>query len=286
MRVASAPAMKVLCLFAALATGCVWPTYEVRRSAFVPHLVPPARSGQPPAGRVQLAGYDSTVIVPVDPVEAPNANSGLYVARHQIGGGARIRVGESSFDVGPEVEVGLPADAMRTSEDAPGQPEGATWGSGISMQYAIPLGDMMRLGIAGGFLLYTVPYREIATCISGCSSGYEESGRHFVPVYSLSLLPSVRVNRSLVAFGGVTFRNQPTNTGDAIETKEAFESDDSAEVRAGPMNMIVAAGVEVDLGAGLKAFTQLAQPITRDPLAYGPSVGAGLSLALGEPPDG
>src|SRR5687767_12774719 len=67
------------------------PVYAVRRSALIPHVAPPAHSGAPPRGRLQLEFHGSTVIAPIPAQEAAGANAGLYIARHNLGGSVRVR---------------------------------------------------------------------------------------------------------------------------------------------------------------------------------------------------
>src|SRR5262245_9700097 len=65
-------------------------TYSVRRSALVPHVAPPARTGQPVEGQGQVAFSNTTVLVPVQPREALDANAGLHIARTNMSGGLRL----------------------------------------------------------------------------------------------------------------------------------------------------------------------------------------------------
>ena len=267
---------------AAGSAGCA--TYSVRRSALVPQLAPSPHTGQPVAGRAELGARASTAALGVDPSEASGANAGLYVARTQFGGGLRARVSEN-FDLGPLLELGLEEGSMPIARDMPDRPHhGSTYGLGVGMQYSIAASPRLRVCLGLDLLFYSVPYREVGTCVKDCEYGvpaYMEVGRQTVGVASFAVLPSYALSPRATLFGGVTIRNQPTNTKGSVAGELGTILDADAEVREGPYNVMIGGGLQVALAPGTLATVQLVQPITQDPVVYGPLASVGLSQAFG-----
>jgi hypothetical protein len=259
------------------------PTYSVRRSALVPHAAPPQWTGQPVGGRAAVHGSNTTVLVPAKPVEALDANAGLHIARTNFQGG--LRIGRGDLDAGPLFEVAPEAGAMEINDDFPGSPHGPAVGYGLSTHYSAKVDDSFRLGFGADLLLYRIPYFEQGTCVANCEFGansYQEHGTHTVGVVGLSVVPSYK-SGGWTLFGSLSGRNHPSNLKGEVQTASQNGSDDDDEVSSGPYYLIAAAGTAVELGRGVEMFVQVFQPLTRDPVIYGPSVGAGLTAAFGEP---
>jgi hypothetical protein len=99
-----------------------------------------------------------------------------------------------------------------------------------------------------------------------------------VNVYSLSVIPSWRVG-GLTLFGGGTLRNHPMVDKGEIEI--GTYPDD--EVSAGPPNLIATVGAEIELFGSVRALGMVYQPLTQDPVRYGPTFGAAITIPLGSP---
>jgi hypothetical protein len=101
-------------------------------------------------------------------------------------------------------------------------------------------------------------------------------GNDTVATLALGVVPSYRTGR-LTVFGGATARNHPTITEKILTNLP----DSDAEVQGGPFNVTLAAGAAFDLGSGVKATMLVHQTVTRDPVMYGPSLAAMLSIPFG-----
>jgi hypothetical protein len=271
--------MRAIGLMVAVAAGgCS--VYSVRRSALAPHISPPMRSGQglgDAAGEVSLGA--AALASPIAPTEAEGANAGLYIPRVELTGALRARVSRH-VDLGFLWDHGFRGGAHATSEDQPSPENGSVYGGGLSMMAAIPAADRFTIGVSADFLLYSVPYVEYSTCVENCGGEpytLVDHDRDSIPVYSFALIPSYRVSDRVALFGGITMRNHPTIEKGDVEV--GVDLDD--EVTPGSMNFIVQAGAEVKLGS-VKALAMVYQPLSADPVAYGPTFALGLSIPFGK----
>jgi opacity protein-like surface antigen len=270
------------CLLLAVATvmasACVppGPVYSVRRSALVPHPAPPAKSGFPLGGKIRFAAHSSTVLVPVEPVEADGANAGLYVARHNLGAELAFRLG-LAWDLRLSYQSSLMRSAMPVAANAAPPPDvRAATGLGLGLGYSARVSDRFRVGFDVALAWHAIPYFEEGKCIADClvaNDSYTEEGHHTVAIGSLSVLPGYRLNRNVVVFGGVTLRNHPTNTKIEQQTQWGNQYDDDDEIRSGPRYTLVSAGVEYAVGNGVKLIGQVFAPVEADIVRYGPAVG-------------
>lgn len=260
------------------------PVYAVRRSALVSHPAPPSHTGAPMTKDVEFRLSDSTVLVPIKPVETIGANAGLYVARHNISTGVRFKVAEV-FDLGVRTEVSLLTGAMPIAKDRDAPPPGTGVAFGPTFHYAAPLGGGLYLGFALDLMVRWDPYREQGRCIRNCSYGadsYVEEGHHalFQPVFAV--LPSYRVGRFTV-FAGITRRDHATNTRNDTQTETANDYDNADELRNGPAYVLLGGGVEVELGGGVKVLGHIYQPVSTSVARYGPVLGLALSVGFDKP---
>jgi hypothetical protein len=139
------------------------------------------------------------------------------------------------------------------------------------------------VGVGLDGLLYRIPYFEQGTCVSNCAgspASYQENGTHTVGVFGASVTPSWR-SGSWVLFGTLAMRNHPSNLKGEVQTSMENLNDDSHEVNGGPAYVMVAGGASLTVARGFDAFVQVFQPLTRDPVIYGPSLGAGLTASWG-----
>jgi len=263
-------------------TGCgPQPKYAVRRSALVSHPAPPARSGAPLRKDFELRFNNSTVVVPVEPVETPGANAGLYVARHNFGLGTRFKVSDT-FDFGFRAEASLLRGSMAIAKDRHTPPTGSSVAFGPTFHYSAPLGKRWYLGFALDLAIRVNPIREDGRCIHNCQRGsnsYTEEDEDAHLQTNFAVLPSYRFDR-LVVFGGVSRRNHPTNEKNGVVTGPRGGFDDDGELTSGPVYLMLGGGVEVDLGAGFKLMGQLFQPVSTSIASYGPVFGLAISIAI------
>jgi len=263
--------------------GCS--TYSVRRSALVPNIAPPARSGQPAGGRVELALSTPRAMSFGEPREGEGANAGLYLPRTEVVGELRVpaRGLSPDLDIGILYDQGFLTGATAISPDQPKPRNGSAIGFGPSIYFAPEVSPGFRLGFGLSGLLYSVPFIEYRTCVSNCGASLWEDiedGRKTVSVFSASLAPSFRTG-ALTVFGSLTARDHPTNTKGEVTNDPIFDSDD--EIRSGPTNFITGVGVEYDFGR-IKGLAQVFLPIVRDPVEYRPTLGVGIAMPLGQPP--
>ena len=255
-------------------------TYTVRKSALAPHIAPPMRSGQNLMGAAAEASVGASALARAkNPVEGPDANAGLYIPRVEVVAALRKRISED-MDLGLLYDHGFRRGAYATSEDQPEPKNGSTYGGGVTGFYSVPTGSPgLRVGIGLDLLMYSVPYVKYTTEVDGTYTRVEHD-RESVGVYSLAIIPSFRSGR-VTLFGGGTVRNHPTiDKGDIEGGIDPYLSDDD-EVESGPPNFILSAGLDVELGQGIRAMAIVYQPVDKDPVDYGPTLGIGLTLPLG-----
>ncbi len=273
----------VVALLLCAGSAAKQPVYVVQRSALVPHVAPPSRTGRPPDGVADLVAQDATFLVPIPPSANAGANAGLYVARTTVTVAIRVRVGEN-WDLGPRFEYAFTTGQMPVGAYHPVAPSWHTgaFGFGAGVGYSAPLyGDGVRLGVALDVMNYVIPYHEEGTCVANCEGvvgTYVADGSHNVPVASFGIYPSWSTH-GVTLFGGVTLRNHPSNT--AINTQPSPVSDADRQVSAGPGYWIVGMGAEVAMSRSWRARVELVQPLTRSPVDYGPALGVGLTAVLG-----
>ncbi|HEU5057324.1 MAG TPA: hypothetical protein VFU21_12395, partial [Kofleriaceae bacterium] len=255
-------------------------TYTVRRSALAPHIAPPMRNGQNLMGASAEAAVGASALGRAkDPVEGPDANAGLYIPRVEAVAALRKQV-SSDFDLGVLYDHGFRRGAIATSEDQPEPNNGSVYGGGVTGFYSVPTGTPgLRVGIGLDLLLYSVPYVEYTTEVDGSYSRVDHD-RDSIGVYSLAVVPSWSTGR-VTLFGGGTVRNHPTIDKGDIEggVDPLFDEDD--DVESGPPNFILSAGIDVELGQGIRAMALVYQPIDREPVKYAPTFGLGLTLPIG-----
>jgi hypothetical protein len=90
----------------------------------------------------------------------------------------------------------------------------------------------------------------------------------------LALTPSYRDGR-VTWFGGLTLANHPNLDEKVID----YGGDPS--VQAGPINAIASFGASFELGAGVRASVIVHQDFIANPVRYGPSFAALMTLPLG-----
>jgi len=263
---------------AVLASACT--TYSVRRAALVPHQQPLQRSGQGMgASRMEVGLGSPTVGSVVAPKEAEGANAGIVLRRHELTGNLRARV-TRNLDLGLLWDHGFDQGSRKVNDDMPNPDNGDVYGYGISMYFSAPLDPTFSVGIGADLLLYSIPYVEYRTCVDNCFGEpftIVDEERDTIPVVSIGVIPSWKVNDNLVLFAGATLRNHPTIEKSDIEGPELF---DDEEVDMGPENIVFSAGVEVAMPGGIRGMAYVFQPAAGNPVNYGPTVGIGFRIPL------
>lgn len=259
------------------AAGCG--TYAINRAAFVPHATPVATNGQSLTAPVEMSLGASSATDLRAPASG-DPNSGAEVPNTQLRGAFALRINPiASIAFGCESAPSSSANKIRPSQ--PSIDGGSVTGCGPSLSLSIPTSDPhWRIGLSTELTVWSIPWIAYSTCIdgdSGCVEGYTtvDSGNDDVATIALGLIPSYRNGRWTV-YGGLTVRNHPTVTEKSVQTGTATDGD----VQAGPANLIASAGAELDLDS-VRLALLLQQDLTRDPVAYGPSLGAMLTVPLG-----
>jgi hypothetical protein len=255
-------------------------TYTVRKSALAPHIAPPMRNGQNLMGAAAEASVGASALARgKDPVEGPDANAGLYIPRVEVTAALRKRVSED-LDVGLLYDHGFRRGAYATSDDQPEPNNGSVYGGGVTGFYSVPTGSPgLRVGVGLDLIMYSVPFVKYTTEVDGSYTRVEHD-RESTGVYSLAVIPSWS-NGRFTLFGGGTVRNHPTIDKGSIEGGIDPYLDEDDEVESGPANFILQAGIDVELGQGIRAMAIVYQPMDKQPVDYGPTLGVGLTLPLG-----
>ncbi len=268
-------------------------TYKVQRAGLVPHQQPNQRSGRPIGdNRSEFSLGTSTLSLLTDPKKAPDANAGLYIPRVHVSGGVRFRMNRQ-LDLGLLFDYGLDNGSIPIQEGQPVINNGDVYGGGITTQYVLETGNPdLTVGFGLDVLIYSVPYVEYRSCVPSdldprCEVGdlfvqdSVEYKRNRVPVGALGITPAWRLNPNLSVFGGITMRNHPTVPRVAIENAINPDQD---PVESGPANFITNAGIEYSFNNGVRAMVHVFQPIYADPVRYGPTFGAAITIPLSRDP--
>lgn len=257
-----------------VAAGCY--TDSVRRAALVPHAQPSLRDGQPVGdARAEVALGLATAVQAHEPGEG-NGNAGVEIPRLQSNVAVRLRA-TNDVDVSFLYEHASPRGATAIADDQP-EPQGTARGYGVGMNYSIPTSDPgFRVGLTGDFLVYRVPVVEYRTCID-CPSPITNVDHYFdeVPVVSFAVTPSL-ARGPFTYFGSFTLRNHPTIARSSIEGPLDWEED----LEAGRFNAIAAVGASYTMPARVRGSLLVYQNLSRDPVAYGPTLAVAVTIPLG-----
>lgn len=265
----------VVWVFAVAASGCA--TYSYRHAALVPTYAPPLRSGQPmEENRLEVGVGNGSVVSADEPGRGADDNAGIVVPRHDVNGQLRIRA-HRNVDVGFVYDRGLDAQAVNLRSDQPTPDNGDVWGGGPRVMAGFDITPELRVGMVFDALLYSIPYITYSTCVADCALPWDEAtvsrGRGNVAVVGASVLPSYRIGRRLAVFAGMHLRNHPTIRLGNVGTYDDTEPED------GPLGMLVNAGAEVELGAGVRALVEVHQA-TREIASYAPTLAVSVSVPL------
>lgn len=250
-------------------------TYAQHRAALVPHSTPLPYDGRglDTQGALQLGASN---IADLGKPGVGDPDAGDAVPGVQARGELDVQLRGGTI-LGVVHEHGFAGTATAIKPSEPKLDDHDVGGYGFTIKHAFGDGPW-RFGLAGELLVWAVPWVQYTTCVDTCPDpGYTtmDRGTSNVPALALAVVESYHQGPWTVFFGA-TGRNHPTIT-EKIETVDP----DPADVQAGPFNLILDAGVEVDLGGGLRASLLVHQTVTRDPIVYAPGIGAMLTLPLG-----
>src|SRR6185503_6713044 len=105
-----------------------------------------------------------------------------------------------------------------------------------------------------------------ARCVANCgvTTYYVHDGELAdIPIWNVSVLPSYR-DHQLTVFGGITWRNHPTNSKFDTKTQTQLAMEDAGDVRAGPTYRLIEVGVEYAATPTWKLLVIAHQAITTD----------------------
>jgi hypothetical protein len=275
-----AAGIRVLPLLAAVVLSAGSASYSTRRAALTPEVAPPMRSGAPMETKGELAVSLPTALSAGDPKVTSDEPPGLVLPGFQVGAAGRLRVREH-LDIGLAWEQASSNGARAIAPDQPTVDGGDAYGYGINFMATKQVSDEVNIAFIGELLNYSIPYVEYRTCVDNCDGSPLEEvnrGRTQIPVMTLGVVPNWRVSRNVSLFGGVSARNQPTVDRGGIEIGD----DQSSDVTAGDLNVMVEAGAEVTLGTdGLKAMAMVYKNIGGTPLDYPATFAVSLSFGFG-----
>jgi hypothetical protein len=275
-------AMRIAALLMVL-VGCVPPpVYRVQRTARVPHIAAPMRTGEPLDGPIELSVAGSTIGAVMQP-ELADKQAAVEVAREQVRTELRIRLGKRG-ELTPIYERAIEDTMVRLDATQAPVSQGTPQGYGLAARYSIETSvPEFSLGFGVEAMAWEIPYVEYRTCVSYCEENGApmmqiNHGRETVSSLGLSLAPTYRTG-PLALFVNAYTRRHPTIVRKGTEL---YAQDYDRDVDGGEYNFLVGAGIEYRLSfASLMATVQ--QDLTADPVAYGPSFGLAIAWRVPDP---
>lgn len=261
----------------AVVSGCA--TYSVEQSSMVPlPTAPPA----PMSGRGALELGAS--IAPEVAQGTSTAASGLAVPLAQPQGALSVRIVDVLV-LRAYGGVALPQGARQVTGTIPAPAESA-WFGGIGPVVRILGAErflFLDVGVSVGFAV--IPSTLYITDEDACSSDYPpvcpttiEQWREVMPLFTLGADFGVRPIEWLQLRVGATVRNQPTN-----EAQFSRAEVPGSSVSAGPIGLVIHAGLQVDLIDELGLRADVEWPAVNLGLTYGPIVTFGVQGRIGPP---
>jgi hypothetical protein len=265
----------LLILVLPVVTACVG---NIQRSARVPHPGVPLGSGQPLATAAELAAGLSNVTDLVKP-RVGDASQAVEVPSTEMRDELRFRIGQRG-QLGLVYEMGFGATSKRPDPTQAPVGNGDVEGYGVSGGYSFETSTPgLSIGTTIEVMSWSVPYVEYKTCTS-CPTLYTimDHGRANPITLGLGIAPSYR-SGAITVFGGAFARNHPTTQRKELNTDVAFS--DGGDVENGPLNVLLHAGVQIELERWLSALVIVHQDVVANPVKYGPGIGIALTARLG-----
>lgn len=264
--------LALLC-FAVPLAAC---TGNVQRSARVPHPGVPLASGQPMAGTGEFSAGLSNVTDFVKP-GVGDPTQAVEVPGTEMRDELRFRLGKRG-SAAAIYEHGFASTSQQPDKTQAPVGAGGVDGYGVSLGYAFETSDpAWSIGTTFELMRWSLPYVEYTTCTEEpyCTGDYTimSHGRANPLTLGIGVTPSYRAGH-VTFFGGAFARNHPTTTRKEYDVDIYDDSDD---VRSGPFNLLLHAGIEVELEKRLSAMLVVHQDLMADPVRYGPGLGFALT---------
>jgi hypothetical protein len=256
-------------------TACVG---NIQRSARVPHPGVPLSAGQPLATPAELAAGLSNVTDFMKP-RVGDASQAVEVPSTEMRDELRFRIGQRG-QLGLIYEQGFGSTSKQPDSTQAPIGKGDVEGYGVSGGYSFETSTPgLSIGTTIEVMGWSVPYVEYKTCTS-CPTLYTitEHGRANPMTLGLGITPSYR-SGAITVFGGAFARNHPTTQRKELGTDVTFS--DGGDVENGPLNVLLHAGIQIEIERWLSALVLVHQDVVADPVRYGPGIGVALTARLG-----
>jgi hypothetical protein len=270
--------MRSLILLLPAIAGCIG---NIQRAARVPHPGVPLGSGQPLASPAELSVGLSNVTDMVKPAVG-DASQAVEVPGTEMRDEVRIRLGRRG-QIGVVYEQGFGDTSQQPDKTQAPVGAGDVMGVGVSGGYSFETSTPgLSVSLLGEVIGWSVPYVEYTTCTNCLTAPYAimSHGRANPMTLGLGIAPSYRTG-AVTVFGGAFARNHPTTLRKEINTDITFRDED-ADVKNGPVNLLLHAGVELALAPKLSALVVVHQDVVANPVRYGPGIGVALTGRLGD----
>ncbi len=266
--------LRVVLVILPAVAGCVG---NIQRSARVPHVGVPLSSGQPLDVPAEISAGLSNVTDVIKPAVGDTSQA-VEVPATQMRDELRFRVGARA-QIALIYEDGFAATSQRPdATQAPVGP-GDVHGYGASFGYSFKTSTPeISIGTTFELMGWSVPYVEYVTC-TDCSNPFTTvgHGRAHPMTLGIGLTPSYHSGR-VTWFAGVFGRNHPTTQRKELNVDLASHRGD---VEDGPFNLLLDAGIEIELERWLSVLAVIHQDIVTSPVQYGPGFGIALTARLG-----
>jgi hypothetical protein len=270
--------IRLLAVLPALA-GCL--TGNIQRSARVPHPGVPLSSGQPLATPAELSAGLSNATDVMAP-RVGNASQAVEVPSTEMRDELRIRLGRRGV-LNLLYEDGFGATSQKPDATQAPIGGGDVRGYGVSAGYSFETSTPgLSIGTTFETIVWSLPYVQYETCTSGADGAAcpmtttITHGRANPMTVGMGVTPSYR-SGAVTVFGGLFARNHPTTTRKEINV----QLPDDDDVRSGPFNLLVHAGIELQLAERISALVLIHQDVTADPIRYGPGIGIAIAGRIG-----
>jgi hypothetical protein len=267
--------LRVAVVVLPVVAGC---TGNIQRSARVPHPGVPLSAGQPLETPAEFSAGLSNITDIIKP-GVGDASQAVEVPATEMRDELRFRLGQRA-QLALIYELGFGATSQQPDPTQAPIGPGDVHGYGVSAGYSFPTSTPgfsieTTLEVMG----WSVPYVEYVTC-TNCVGTYTiiDHGRANPMTLGLGIAPSYRSGR-VTYFGGAFARNHPTTQRKEFNTDITFS--DNGDVRNGPFNVLLHAGIAVELERWLSAVVVVHQDVVADPVRYGPGIGLALTARLG-----
>lgn len=235
-------------------------------------------TGQPQPTRIALGAGAPSLADLTDP-SLTEQDSGIALPRRTTR--AMVSLGITPYwSISAIRDVGTASSPYTFDPTLPKLDDRHVEGRGMQMDFSIRTSEpRFRVGLSFEMMMWKVPWVAVDRCIADCEYGDPGAylwGDDMVPTFGAAVAPSYRVTDNLSVFGNLTVKNHPTMVNDVTNAGHQ-----PAEVHGGPTSAIFAAGMALEVERHLELALQIAQPVTNDPVSYGPSISGWLRVGFG-----